>query len=141
MKNYVVYITATGEILRTGVCQDADVALQAATGQTSVEDTANQATEYYPSGVKTARPLLTTVATWSALTLVANGTATVTLGSTLPNPTKITVTPPPNLGIAAIPEQTVTDGSFVLSTTVAGAYTVTARAFPYQDYTVTINGT
>lgn len=141
MKNFVVYKTTTGEILRTGTAPDDMLAIQAQTGETVVEDTANQATEYYSASVKTARPLLTTVATWSALTLVANGVATVTLGSALPNPTAITITPPPNLGIALIPEQTVTDGSFVLSTTVAGAYTVTARAFPYQDYTVTINGT
>ena len=141
MKNFVVYKTTTGEILRTGTVPDDMLTIQAGAGETAVEAIADPATEYYSVGVKTARPLLMTVATWSALTLVANGTATVTLGSTLPNPTKITVTPPPNLGIAAIPEQTVTDGSFVLSTTVAGAYTVTAKAFPYQDYTVTINAT
>lgn len=141
MKNFVIYKTASGEILRTGQVPDDMLTIQAGTGETVVEAIANPATEYYSAGVKTTRPLLTTVATWSALTLVANGVATVTLGATLPNPTKINITPPANLGIAAIAEQTVIDGSFVLSTTVAGAYQVTAKAFPYQDYTVTINAT
>lgn len=139
--NFAVYKTTTGEILRIGKVPDDMLTIQAGTGETVVEAVADPATEYYLAGVKTARPLLTTVATWSTLTLVANGVATATLGATLPNPTKINITPPANLGIAPIAEQTVVDGSFVLSTTVAGAYKVTAKAFPYQDYTVTINGT
>lgn len=141
MKNFVVYTTTTGEILRTGQVPDDMLTIQAQTGETAVEAMADPATEYYSAGVKTARPLLTTVATWSATSIVANGTAKATLGTTLPNPTAITIVPPAGLGIAAIPDQTVIDGSFELSTTVAGAYKVTAKAFPYQDYTVTINAT
>lgn len=141
MITITTYKTADGKIIQTITCPDDSVPLQYGAGENYVVGAYLESTHYIVAGVATVKPLLTTVATWSALTLVANGTATVTLGSTLPNPTKITVTPPANLGIAPIPEQTVTDGSFVLSTTVAGAYTVTARAFPYQDYTVTINAT
>lgn len=139
MKSFAVYKTTTGEILRTGQVPDAMVAIQAQTGEAAIEAVADPATEYYSAGVKTARPLLTTVATWSVTSISANGTAKATLGATLPNPTAITIVPPAGLGIAPIAEQTVTDGSFELSTTVAGAYIVTAKAFPYQDYTVTIN--
>lgn len=139
MKQYVVYVTASGEVLRTGNCLDDDLALQAGTGETAVQDTANDATEYYPSGVKTTRPLITSVATWDTTSITANGTAKATLGSSLPNPSTVFITPPAGLGLPAVAPQTVTDGTFRLSTTVPGAYTVTVRAFPYQDYTVTIN--
>ncbi len=141
MKYFTVYNTTTGEILRTGQVPDDMLTIQAQTGETVVEAIANPATEYYSAGVKTARPLLTTVATWDVTSIIANGTFKATLGATLPNPTTVSVKPPANSGIAAIADQTVTDGTFTLATTVAGAYVVTAKAFPYQDYTVTINAT
>lgn len=141
MIDFVIYLTTTGQVLRTGVCADDDFALQAGAGETAIADTANDQTDYYPSGVKTTRPLITSVATWDTTSIVANGTAKATLGATLPNPTTAFIEPPSGLGFASVPVQTVTDGTFRLSTTVAGAYLVTVKAFPRQDYTVTINAT
>lgn len=140
MKNFIIHDTV-GKILRTGSCPDTMLSIQAGLGETVIEGLANDATQYVSAGVITSRPLLTTVATWDVTTIVANGTAKATLGATLPNPTKVSITPPPNSGIASIADQTIIDGAFTLATTVAGAYTVTATAFPYQDYTVTINAT
>lgn len=141
MINFVTYLIATGLVLRAGVCADDDLALQAGTGETAVEDTASDLTDYYPSGVKTTRPLITSVATWDTTSITANGTAKATLGAGLPNPTTVRVIPPAGMGFAAVAAQTVTDGTFRLSTTVTGAYVVRVEAFPYQDYEVTINAT
>lgn len=128
--------------MQSGECQDDALAtFPLATGQAILEDVEADGTYVIVAGAPVARSLLTTVATWDTLSILANGTAKATLGAGLPNPSKISVTPPGNLGIAAIPEQTVTDGSFTFATPLPGAYVVTVSAFPYLDYEATINAT
>lgn len=136
--NFVVYNTSTGAIQRSGMCPASEVGLQAASGESVLEGSANDLTQYVSGGSLSSRPLLSTVATWNKTALSPNGTDQATLGSGLPNPTTISITPPPNLGISPIADQIVTTGSFSFTTTVMGDYVVTARSFPYQDYTVTI---
>lgn len=96
---------------------------------------------YYLSGVLTARPLLSTVATWSTLAITANGSSTATLGSGLPNPTTITIIVPGSTGIAQVAPQTITSGSFSLTTTQPGTYVVETSCFPYVDTAVSIIAT
>jgi hypothetical protein len=138
MKHFVVH-DAAGRILRRGHCNDIDFALQALGGETVIESEAQDfARQYVSADVVITRPLLTTVATWNKTVFSANGTDQATLGSGLPNPTTISITPPAGKGIPAIADQIVTAGSFAFTTTVMGDYIVIAKAFPYQDYTVTI---
>ena len=79
---------------------------------------------------------LTDVATWDSLTLDADATDAVTLGSGLPNPTIVSVTPVRAFANPAY--VVVTTGSFVFKTDAVGLYSITARAFPYNEYTVTV---
>lgn len=95
------------------------------------EDTDTDAEWYYVSGVKTARPLFSSVATWNKTTIDADGVDTATL-SGLPNPTNMVVQVPMGKGLDLPGPFTETSGSFSLTTTVAGTYLVLVEAFPYQ---------
>jgi len=53
MKLFTAYKTATGEILRTGSCADSDFELQVQEGETVIEGTANDITQYIDEGVIT----------------------------------------------------------------------------------------
>lgn len=139
---YAIYNTTTGEIKKVfGVLPDDTVTVPANVGSgeaSSLETSVDPDTEYYVSGVKTTRPLMTTVATWDTTSITANGTSSATLGPSLPNPTNILV----SFSIPSIDGSgtsiTETSGSFSLTTVAAGSYTVTATAFPYQTYTTVI---
>ena len=157
LTNFAVYITATGQVNRIGSCDSTAVSAQAQTGETAVDTTTivvDPATQYYLSGVLTARPLMTSVATWDVTSITANGTSTATLGFGLPNPTTVNVTAsvnllsfsqvyrlPPTVTTVLTSTDTVTTGSFLLKTEMVGEYEVTAIAFPYQSNTVIITGT
>lgn len=142
MKNYTIYVIATGQVVQSGTCaDDALASFPLAAGQAILEDAELDGDQMIVAGAPAARPLLTSVATWDTLAIAANGIAKATLGAGLPNPSSILVAPPARLGIATPPEQVVTDGTFTFATTVPGAYVVTVSAFPYLDYEVTINAT
>ena len=51
--NYIVYKTKSGEILRTGTCPPEMAAIQASDGETVIEGTANDITQYIVDGVVT----------------------------------------------------------------------------------------
>jgi hypothetical protein len=86
----------------------------------------------------TTRPLLSTIASWTATSLSANGTATVTLSS-LPNPSNYSIQVPE--GVNSIPDGVVTTGSLIFKTNYPGLYTVTIDSFPFQLYKQTITAT
>lgn len=132
---FIVYNNTTGAILRTGECPDADLALQAQTGETAIEGEANDATQYIDGGSVVSRPALTAV--WNKSSVTANGSDTATFGSTLPNPTIVTVVVPD--GAETPPAETVTIGTFSFATPVAGEYTITVSPpFPYKPIIKTI---
>lgn len=56
MKSFIVYSTATGEILRTGSCPDADVALQAGVDESVIEGKANDSTQMIINGEVVSKP-------------------------------------------------------------------------------------
>lgn len=98
--------------------------------------------QYYivsPTGTKTptARPALSTVATWNTTSITANGSSTATLGSGLPTGTVVRfLDVPPEL--TRPNDVTVTGGVFDLTTTVRGTFQVVVTAFPYLETTTTI---
>ena len=146
--DYVIYKDSNGQVLSFGTVPDTahyDL-ITPGTGNTKVEETIeSDLTWYFPAGVKTARPLLTTANSWNKTTITANGTDTAVFGASLPNPTAVTIITPPTAGITTDGVNkitgTVTDGTLTITATKAGGYVVTLKAFPYQDYTVTITAT
>lgn len=134
---FIVYRNTDGMILRTGECLFEVLSLQAQTGETAIGGEADDATEYINTTNQSviARPSLT--ATWNKTTITANGTDTATLGSSLPNPTIVTVDVPTG---AVLPDpEEVTAGSFSLATTISGDYTVRIYPpFPYMSITQVI---
>jgi len=156
--NYAVYITSTGEVLQNGSCDDTMVALQAqSAGETAIdtgEIVVDSKTQYYVAGVLTPRPLLTSVATWDVTSIVADGVSTATLGPGLPNPSTVimegsipdiinkdsTYRFTTSSGIVPAIDE-VTDGSYTITTTTTGLFTIIVESFPYQTYTTTISGT
>lgn len=141
---FMVYDTASGVVLRSGQCPEELLAIQAGAGETAIEVPTgiDEPEDYYMSvGEPVAKPLITTVATWSTLAITANGVSAATLGAGLPNPSTVVIRPPADLGIANIANQIVTDGTFNLTTTVPGDYTVKVSATHYLDYEETISAT
>lgn len=141
---FVFYDDITGAITRIfTVDQDrTDTGTNnAATGESfEIETAADAELEYYVAGVKTARPLLSDVATWDSLALDADGVDSVTLGSGLPNPTIIDIIVPVELGLQSqrIEEES---GAFTLTTTIPGSYFVRIEVFPYVTQTFEIIAT
>lgn len=138
MISFTIYDNTTGQILRSGwVSAEDQLSIQAVEeNEVVVAEEANEHTEYYPSGVKTARPLLTTANSWNKTTFTANGTDSAVFGSSLPNPTYITIIGP--LGVPNVYDETNTDTSITIKSTFKGDYEVTIKGFPYQDYTTTL---
>lgn len=91
-------------------------------------------TDYFPSGVYTTRPKLSSVATWDKETLRGDGTDTATLGTGLPNPTYLRLLPQEAPGVSEV-EGTCVDGSASITFQTAGVYHILAQAWPYQDET------
>lgn len=96
---------------------------------------------YYVGNIKTSRPLFTTVGSWNRTNIVANGSNVATFGNTLPNPTQILVIVPANKGLPIPGQINETSGSFSLTTTIPGTYTVVFDAFPYKQLSTTITAT
>lgn len=142
-----VYDNATGEILRTGYAMTLEQAqLQATTPGTSVitvgSDPVTQKVDVssqYP-GIVSKTPMSSgaTQISASKTTLTANGVDSVTI-SGIPNGASCQIEVPANQGIADIAPFTISDGSLVLTTTVAGTYTINIHYGTNLDYSVTIN--
>jgi len=134
---FIVYRNSDGMILRSGETLWETLSLQAQAGETATSDDADGATQYInvSTGAVTTRPTLT--ATWNKTSITANGSDTAIFGSTLPNPTTVIVGVPVS---ATTPEaEQVTTGTFSITTTIAGEYTVTITPpFPYIPVTQVI---
>lgn len=133
--NYVVY-DAEGRVVQHGTVPDEEhfnlVTVPDGCGiaEAAVVD---ERLKYYPGGVPTPRPNLSSVATWSSMSIVGDGTDFCTLGPALPNPTEVLV-----VGPGVHERYTVTTGQFVFSATLAGTYTVVVDGFPYLPRTTYI---
>jgi len=146
MINYIVFITATGEIV-TNISMLEEALLDTVTasvtaGRDYLAVAGNRNTQYVVTGVVTARPALSVVATWSATTIASGVTAT--LGTTLPVETVVTVVASGAvqlLGGRGHSVVFVNDGSFEFSSTIPGTYTVSVECFPYLNTTYTITVT
>lgn len=135
---YTVYDTATNQILRTGEAMTMEQALlQGNTAGTTVTTVGSDpVTQQVVGGNVVSRPVAGISA--DKTTFVANGTDAVTI-SNIPASTVYSVAAPANLGIPYIADTTVSDGTLIITTNVAGTYVVTLRKFPNADYVVTLN--
>jgi len=122
MKNFIVY-NSIGEILRTGICPDEMVDIQAQTGESVMEGIANDVTQYILDGIvidKSAMSLST-----DKIIITANGVdASITTG--LPNPSDIYVN--------NMKQGTITDGVLEFTADTPGTYKIKIMSFPYFDY-------
>lgn len=147
--DYVIYNDSTGKITQFGRI-DSQPTFEGApeapaplvpSGHTRLtnESVDSDLTWYYPSGVKTARPLFSTVASWNKTTIDGDGVDAATFGSSLPNPTSASyrkgTTGPWST------ETSVTSGTYSFTATESGTYYIRLSAFPYQDYEATITVT
>lgn len=137
--NYAVYKTDTGEVVQWGHAPDQihfDL-VAVPSGCSIVEvDHVSEAAHYFPAGVKTDRPALTSVASWDKLTVVADLADSCNLTG-LPNPTSV------DTYFNGVKASTtlVTSGQFTLTPGRSGDWTVEAVSFPYRPYQVTIQAT
>ena len=132
MKNFIIH-DSLGQILRTGSCPDSMVVDQLQPGETAIEGTANDVTQYIVSGVVTNKPALGS--TIDKTTIIGNGVDAATI-SGLPNPTAVSV-----VGGGATTQATVIDGTLALTLNLAGNYKVTLRAVNKLTQEYTINAT
>jgi len=132
MKNFIVY-NAAGTILRTGNCQDETLAYQAYSGETVMEGTANDATQYIVAGVVTDKPVLGSAI--DKTDMLANGVEVATI-SGLPNPTQALI-----LGGGSNQNVTVIDGTLELTFDLAGIYKVILTAINKLPQEYLINAT
>lgn len=146
---YTVYNDATGEILRTGTAMtEASANLQGSTPGTRVvlvgSDPVVDVMQVTPIGVDPNKLARTPIMVGgvqiaaSKTSMLANGTDKVTI-SPIPAGALYQVTVPKDLGLEAVADGTVADGSLALTTTVAGLYAVTIKYGTNLDFTVSIN--
>jgi len=144
---YAIYTVATGEIQKVISLSEDDTTDTVANNVSVGEDFITADAEplrdevYVVSGVLTARPALSAIATWNKTSITANGVDSATLGSGLLNPTTIKVHPDvdamKNGGDGAL--VVVTDGSITFATEAAGKYDFeVVNPFPYLPTTYTI---
>lgn len=86
---------------------------------------------YYVGGVKTPRPLFASIGSWDKTAIDADGVDAATFSSGLPVGTEVIVMVPLSTGLTQPGPVEVNDGSFSLSTPIAGRYIVGMSAFPY----------
>lgn len=138
MSDFARYNASTGEVLATGQIDDSQIQYQDPTGLYigDIDGT----TQYInvSNGAVVARP---TLPAWSATTLAADGTSSITIGPGLPSSTLIVVDVPMNLGLAPVFGYNETSGTFTFKTTVAGKYTITIKPFPYQNVVTSVIAT
>lgn len=142
MRAFIIYTTSTGEIRNYIEQDDISDAPTGPAGTSTMEVTVGLAASLYyvPSGVLTARPYLSSVATWDSTTLTANGVDTVTLGSGLPATTTYTITPLSDNGVDVV-TGSVTDGSLTITTDAVGPFKVELDGiFPYLTDVEVITG-
>lgn len=148
---YTVYNTSTGAIIRTGTAlTEVQARLQGNTPGTNVtiigSDPATQIIDTTPTtgdpGTKNRLPMVVNGVQISATksTIVADGTDSFTI-SPIPSGAIYVVDVPSGVGIASIPSATITDGSLIVTTTVAGIYKVTIKYSTFLDFAWSFNAT
>jgi hypothetical protein len=140
--SYVLATSANGPILAAGtVTSDYQVAQQSTSGYTAYAGVGTPQTHYMLNGAITTRPDLASLATVTNVGgWTANGTDVYSYGTTLPNPTTVTIRANGTAGYALSPVAAfnVTDGTLNLTTTMPGDYVITLDAFPYATKTLMV---
>lgn len=130
MKNYAIYETSSGRIVRVGTSSSPDVSGKAGSGQTAVVCDADPETDYILGGAATPRP----VPDLSALNSAVAGTAVSLSG--LPEGTVVTATP--ENGETEM-DTVGSDGLMEATFATAGAYIVSvSEVFPHLPTTATV---
>lgn len=139
---YTVFDTSTGEILRTGECMTvAQAQLQGSTPGTSVLTVGSDPTSQVvqdPGGFPGIVNKPPSPMSADKTSIHADGVEQLTISS-VPIGSVARFTVPDNQGFAAVPDQTVNDGSLAVTTTVIGTYVIRVQAFPNTDFMVTFN--
>jgi hypothetical protein len=129
IKNYVVH-DQNGMIVRTGSAPEGMISIQAGTGEYAIEAAGDDLTQYVVGGAVTDKPAMPV--SIDKTTVSADGIDLATI-SGIPVGALCRV--------ASIAEAVVNDGTIELTFDNPGDYEITIIAFPYLDYTVTINAT
>lgn len=110
--HFVVYETATGRIVKYGVCAAADIELQAGPGEAvlAVAAGVRDSTHYVAAGEIAARPAIA----FDKMVIAADGIDTATLAG-LPDPCTVVIDGD---------EQVVTGGTLEFSAAAPGAYRI-----------------
>ena len=142
--SWTVFNETTGEILRTGFSlTEAQAALQAFAGEKVTFVNSDPVTEVVQNP-GSAEPTIVTKPNNSIAanktSFLANGVDYVSISPIVAG-SKVTILVPESQGISVIAPFVVNDGVLEITTTVAGAYSVTVTDFPKQDYVVTLNAT
>lgn len=141
--SYTVYDNTSGQIQYFGTVPDSThyALIPVTVYQTLTTDSIDSdAHWYYVSGVLTARPLLTSVASWSTTSITANGVSSAVFGSGIPNPTTVSIIQQGNKAVTPV-SGTITSGTLTITANYPGTYLVTMNVFPYQDYSQVITAT
>lgn len=120
--NYATYDKATRRIVKTGLCAQSDVALQAKAGQTVIRcgQDVGDATHYINlAGLPVLKRPLS--ATWDKTEINANGEESVLSGLPIPCIVYVDSTP-----------VTVDDGSLEFSSVTPGVYVITVDEVAYN---------
>lgn len=130
MKRFAVY-DATGAILRCGICLDADLDLQAGSGQSVLEvaDSVSDESHYIAAGGPTARTALGL--SFDKLQITANDVDAATMAG-VPAGTQFDV---------AGQLVTVNDGALEVTAALPGSYVVTVTSPQYRRQSWTIEAT
>lgn len=135
MLSLYLYDTATGRVLAVASYDERG---DGASARAVIVGGINQATEYAPAGVKTARPTFAANVTIDKTAILANATDTATI-SNVPVGSVAKVYKDQD----ALPRgvATISDGNFGLRVDTAGVYQIVLSNFPTQDKTFTVVAT
>lgn len=143
MPIYSIYNQATGEIRATISTDPGSASANVGPGEAFAEETEllPPDTWYYPGGVKTERPLLSSAASWNKTTIAADGVDAATL-SNLPIGSRVLIYPstlgPAGQSLEPVVIDETVDASLSVTSQVVMSYTVEIFSFPYKPYVQTI---
>ena len=146
---FTVYNGTTGAVLRTGSAMtEATARAQAGPGERvtlvgsdpvtdvmTVTPIGTEPTKIARLPMKNGSNVATTV---NKTTIAISGADLLTI-SNIPTGATYSITVPKDQGINIIPDGTVNDGVLSITTTVAGAYSVTLKSGNFLDFTVNFN--
>lgn len=129
MPAYTVYSTTSGEILRNGTCNNADVSLQAGEGETAIGSFYNDDNKYYDfdSSSFLDRPIM--------------GIEISSKKVAIDQEVIITGIPAGTTFLYSAGSETIDDGQVEWSSNVSGGYEIILSNFPYQTEVFSIEVT